>query len=36
VPKHRPQLGDIPRKYRTVHLRFLDLKAKVCRPYAGN
>lgn len=27
-------LKALPKQYRTVHLRFLDLKARVCRPFA--
>lgn len=30
----KPSIADLPPERRTVHLRFLDLKAKVCRPFA--
>ena len=29
-------LGNLPSRKKTIHLRFLDLKSKVCRPFAGN
>ncbi len=29
-----PSLAALPKKKRTIHLRFLDLKAKVCKPFA--
>lgn len=30
-----PKLAALPPEKRTVHLRFLDLKARVCKPFAG-
>ena len=30
-----PRIGDLPRGRRTIRLRFLDLKARVCRPFAS-
>ncbi len=30
-----PAVSDLPPEHRTFYLRFLDLKAKVCRPYAA-
>jgi len=29
-----PSLASLPKRKRTIHLRFLDLKAKVCKPFA--
>jgi hypothetical protein len=34
IPKI-PSLESLPPEKRTVHLRFLDLKRKVCKPFAG-
>jgi hypothetical protein len=31
----RPDIRDLPKQRQTIHLRFLDLKAKVCRPFAA-
>src|SRR3989339_276166 len=30
-----PKLAALPKEKRTIHLRFLDLKARVCKPFAG-
>lgn len=30
-----PKIEALPREKQTVHLRFLDLKSKVCKPFAG-
>jgi len=30
-----PKLKALPKEKRTIHLRFLDLKARVCKPFAG-
>ncbi|KKS80874.1 MAG: hypothetical protein UV57_C0058G0001 [Parcubacteria group bacterium GW2011_GWD2_43_10] len=30
-----PKLEALPKEKRTIHLRFLDLKARVCKPFAG-
>ena len=30
-----PKLEALPKEKRTIHLRFMDLKARVCKPFAG-
>jgi hypothetical protein len=32
--KSRTGIADLPANHRTIHLRFQDLKSKVCRPFA--
>jgi hypothetical protein len=33
--KNRTSISALPAKHRTIHLRFQDLKAKVCRPFSS-
>lgn len=35
-PGIAPDVENLPSEHRTIRLRFLDLKAKVCRPYAAH